>query len=100
MASRPRSRARSRPIPRVVASHPRVSTAAAAFPPGEVALAEDPHAHIVCRACGRIQPMELTELDRHLLTRLADGRPEGWTVDGIAFSMTGACRRCREGPHP
>jgi len=59
---------------------------------------EDPHSHIVCRVCGRIQPVELTELDRHLLTELAALRPEGWSVDRIAFSLTGACRRCREGP--
>jgi hypothetical protein len=60
--------------------------------------AEDPHSHIVCRVCGRIQPVELSELDRHLLTELAALRPDGWSVDRIAFSLTGACRRCREGP--
>jgi Fe2+ or Zn2+ uptake regulation protein len=63
-----------------------------------VDLAEEPHAHIVCRNCGRIQALELTELDRHLLTELAARHPDGWSVDGIAFSATGACRRCREGP--
>jgi Fe2+ or Zn2+ uptake regulation protein len=63
-----------------------------------VDLNEDPHAHIVCRSCGRIQGIELTELDRHLLTELAASHPDGWSVDGIAFSLTGACRRCREGP--
>lgn len=59
---------------------------------------EDPHAHIVCHACGRIQRVELSELDRHLLTELAALRPDGWDVDRIAFSLTGSCRRCREGP--
>jgi Fe2+ or Zn2+ uptake regulation protein len=63
-----------------------------------VDLGEEPHAHIVCRNCGRIQAIELTELDRHLLTELARHHPDGWNVDGIAFSATGACRRCREGP--
>jgi Fe2+ or Zn2+ uptake regulation protein len=63
-----------------------------------VDLGEDPHAHIVCRSCGRIQGVELTELDRHFLTELATHHPDGWSVDGIAFSLTGACRRCREGP--
>jgi Fe2+ or Zn2+ uptake regulation protein len=63
-----------------------------------VDLGEDPHAHIVCRNCGRIQALDLTELDRHLLTELAARHPDGWSVDGIAFSATGACRRCREGP--
>jgi hypothetical protein len=63
-----------------------------------VELGEDPHAHIVCRGCGRIQRLELTELDRHLLTEIARRHPDGWSVDGVAFSATGACRRCREGP--
>ncbi|MGI0072160.1 MAG: hypothetical protein ACRECT_08885 [Thermoplasmata archaeon] len=63
-----------------------------------VDLGEAPHAHIVCRNCGRIQPIELTELDRHLLTELAAHHPDGWSVDGIAYSATGACQRCREGP--
>jgi Fe2+ or Zn2+ uptake regulation protein len=63
-----------------------------------VELAEDPHSHIVCRVCGRIQRIELTELDRHLLTELAMRHPEGWSVDVIAFSLSGACQRCREGP--
>ncbi len=63
-----------------------------------VDLGEEPHAHIVCRHCGRIQAIELTELDRHLLSELAARHPDGWSVDGIAFSATGACRRCREGP--
>jgi hypothetical protein len=66
-------------------------------PPG-VNLAEDPHAHVVCRVCGRIQPLDLNELDRHLLTELAALHPEGWSVERVAFSLTGACRRCREGP--
>ena len=63
-----------------------------------VALAEEPHAHIVCRVCGRIQGLELTELDRHLLTELASLTPDGWSVERIAYSLAGACRRCREGP--
>jgi Fe2+ or Zn2+ uptake regulation protein len=65
---------------------------------GGVDLAEAPHAHVVCRVCGRIQGLELNELDRHLLTELAALHPDGWSIDGIAFSLTGACRRCREGP--
>lgn len=65
----------------------------------EPGLPEDPHAHIVCRVCGRIQPVDLNELDRHLLTELAALRPEGWSVEQIAYSLTGACRRCRQGPN-
>jgi Fe2+ or Zn2+ uptake regulation protein len=64
------------------------------------ALGEEPHAHIVCRVCGRIQGLELTELDRHLLTELAGLTPDGWSVERIAYSLAGACRRCREGPAP
>ncbi len=63
-----------------------------------VNLTEDPHAHIVCRVCGRIQSIDLTELDRHFLEELGAHHPDGWSVDGIAYSLTGACRRCREGP--
>jgi Fe2+ or Zn2+ uptake regulation protein len=63
-----------------------------------VDLREAAHAHIVCRVCGRIQSVDLTELDRHFLDELAGRHPEGWSVDGIAYSLTGACRRCREGP--
>ncbi|HYB62964.1 MAG TPA: hypothetical protein VEE86_00875 [Thermoplasmata archaeon] len=66
-------------------------------PPPEIP-GEEPHAHIVCRVCGRIQGLELSELDRHLLTELAALRPDGWSVERIAYSLAGACRRCREGP--
>ncbi len=61
------------------------------------APASDPHAHAVCRGCGRIQEIELSELDRHLLTELAAQAPEEWAVERIAFSLSGTCRRCREG---
>jgi len=84
-APRPARRARGRPAPIIVR-------------PAGVSLSEDPHAHVVCRVCGRIQGMELNELDRHLLTELAGLHPDGWSVEQIAFSLTGACRRCREGP--
>jgi Fe2+ or Zn2+ uptake regulation protein len=87
---RPKPTVRVKPIPAL----PVVLTARTP----NVRLAEDPHAHIVCRVCGRIQRIELTELDRHLLTELAAQHPEGWSVDGVAFSLTGACLRCREGP--
>ncbi len=84
-ARRPR-----RTVPRVVVAR--------SVPRGpQVDLGEDPRGHIVCRVCGRIQSVELTELDRHLLTQLAAQHPDGWSVDRIAFSLTGACLRCREG---
>jgi Fe2+ or Zn2+ uptake regulation protein len=88
-ASTPVSRrSRAKRVPDVVADERVV----------RVDLGEDPHAHIVCRNCGRIQGIELTELERLTLTEIARHHPDGWSVDGIAFSATGACRRCREGP--
>jgi Fe2+ or Zn2+ uptake regulation protein len=66
--------------------------------PSPALVAEDPHAHIVCRVCGRIQGLDLSELDRHLLTELTALTPDGWSVERIAYSLAGACRRCREGP--
>jgi Fe2+ or Zn2+ uptake regulation protein len=65
--------------------------------PSLPSLGEEPHAHIVCRVCGRIQGLDLSELDRHLLTELAALTPGGWSVERIAYSLAGACRRCREG---
>ncbi len=77
------------PAPRAPTVRPR--------PPLE-RLEEEPHAHIVCRVCGRIQGLELTELDRHVLTELSALSPDGWSVERIAYSLAGSCRRCREGP--
>jgi Fe2+ or Zn2+ uptake regulation protein len=62
-----------------------------------MALHEPPHAHIVCRGCGRISPVELLPEEGQQLIALADRSPEGWTVGGIAFSLTGLCAACREG---
>ncbi|MGA8664483.1 MAG: hypothetical protein WB809_05395 [Thermoplasmata archaeon] len=63
-----------------------------------VGLLEPPHSHIVCRSCGRISRLELQDAERQLLVALAAQHPAGWSVDGIAFSLTGSCGRCREGP--
>ena len=91
-------RRRARPVARPTGG--RSTTASiVAIPRVDVRLPEEePHAHIVCRSCGRILGLELTELDRHLLEQLASLTPEGWSVDRIAYSLAGACRRCREGP--
>lgn len=72
---------------------------AAGFP-GLAVLSEPPRAHIVCRVCGRISPVPLETEQELLLERLALSRPDGWTVDRISFSLTGACARCREGRMP
>ncbi|MGA8275185.1 MAG: hypothetical protein WB789_08965 [Thermoplasmata archaeon] len=61
-------------------------------------LGEPPHSHIVCRNCGRIASVDLEDAERELLVALASRHPEGWSVDGISFSLTGACARCRGGP--
>jgi Fe2+ or Zn2+ uptake regulation protein len=63
-------------------------------------LTEPPHAHIVCRACGRIAPFPLDTESELRLERLATRRPEGWSVELISFSVTGACARCRMGLSP
>jgi hypothetical protein len=65
-----------------------------------VGLLEPPHSHIVCRNCGRISRLELQDAERQLLVALAAQHPAGWSVDGIAFSLTGSCGRCREGLRP
>ncbi len=95
MPSARRSRGGPVAAPRT-APAPRASPTVRARPPAE-RLDEEPHAHIVCRVCGRIQGLELTELDRHLLTELSSLSPDGWSVERIAYSLAGSCRRCREG---
>jgi Fe2+ or Zn2+ uptake regulation protein len=60
-------------------------------------LAEEPHAHIVCRNCGRIAPVELDPGERELLVALGARHPDGWRVDRIAFSLMGSCARCQIG---
>jgi len=88
--ARPRLRARPvEPLFEMPESLPRVI---------RVGLLEPPHSHIVCRSCGRISRLELQDAERQLLVALAAQHPAGWSVDGIAFSLTGACGRCREGP--
>ncbi len=90
---RPTSRARR---PREVRPPARVEPTPVP-PVVRVGLLEPPHSHIVCRTCGRISRLELQDAERQLLLALAAQHPAGWSVDGIAFSLTGACGRCREG---
>jgi Fe2+ or Zn2+ uptake regulation protein len=58
-------------------------------------LDEPPHTHIVCRNCGRIAAVDLQDAERELLVALASRRPDDWSVDGVAFSITGRCPACR-----
>ncbi|MCI4369221.1 MAG: hypothetical protein L3K09_06645 [Thermoplasmata archaeon] len=72
------------------------STSFAVEPAVEPARRHDlvPHAHAVCRACGRISDLPLLPSEPELLKALADGRPEGWAADGITFTVTGTCPNC------
>jgi hypothetical protein len=65
--------------------------------PRHLDLREAPHAHAVCRQCGRITEVSLSAFDVAQLTALAGGSPEAWSVDGISLSLTGLCPRCRQG---
>jgi hypothetical protein len=97
MTPRPKNRARARrpthPVPRSSTRAPSPSPW-----PTPPRLTEPPHSHIVCRSCGRIATVDLVEGERQLLIALAARHPDTWTVDRIAFSLTGFCARCREGP--
>jgi Fe2+ or Zn2+ uptake regulation protein len=54
-----------------------------------------PTGHAVCRSCGRITRISLLPEEVGLLEALADHRPDGWSVDGASFSVTGLCASCR-----
>lgn len=62
----------------------------------KVELREPPHAHGVCRSCGRIVEVDLLPLDAAQLTALASGSTVGWAVEGISLSLTGLCPRCQQ----
>ncbi len=67
-------------------------------PEGIAALRiEHPRSQAVCRGCGRILEVALALEELQGLAALAERAPEGWRVDGISFTLMGACRRCREG---
>jgi Fe2+ or Zn2+ uptake regulation protein len=52
----------------------------------------------VCRGCGRIASLALSPEEMVLLDRFSARSPAGWSVDGISLTLTGTCRKCREGP--
>ncbi|HEV2317832.1 MAG TPA: hypothetical protein VGV89_09725 [Thermoplasmata archaeon] len=58
---------------------------------------ERPHSQAVCRGCGRILEVPLMLDELRLLADLADRAPPGWRVDGLSFTLMGACQRCRGG---
>lgn len=59
---------------------------------------ERPHAQAVCRGCGRILELALSLDELRTLADLADRAPDGWRVDGLSFTLMGACVRCRSAP--
>jgi Fe2+ or Zn2+ uptake regulation protein len=65
-----------------------------------LALVEPPHAHAVCRQCGRILEVPLGALDIAQLTSLAGAAAEEWSVERISLSLNGLCPRCRHGALP
>jgi hypothetical protein len=73
-------------------------------PPPDPALGlprvERTRCQAVCRTCGRILeiPLDLPELK--LLADFVHRAPTGWQVEGLSFTLAGACRRCREGVAP
>jgi Fe2+ or Zn2+ uptake regulation protein len=97
MAPRRKPARRARPRARAPRVEPLLETPEPLPRVVRVGLLEPPHSHIVCRSCGRISRLELSNEERQLLVALAAQHPAGWSVDGVAFSLTGACARCREG---
>ncbi len=57
-------------------------------------------AHAICRICGRIVRVSVPPDEIALLHSFSDRRPDGWTVEGMSFSFTGICPRCREQLRP
>jgi hypothetical protein len=99
-ASKSRRRTGRPARPRVVAPKPTLPIVPGSLPEGEpVELrgTEPPHAHAVCRSCGRISDVTLGPEDVRHLNALALRGPRGWSVEGVTVSLTGACRQCREG---
>jgi Fur family transcriptional regulator, ferric uptake regulator len=58
---------------------------------------ERAHQHLVCRACGEEQELELDQLDA-LGRRLRDRF--GFDADLAHFAIAGVCRACRHRPDP
>ena len=81
------------------ARRPPVTVVPGSLPPKGVlhTVAEPPHAHAVCRVCGRIADVEISGDDQLRLEALAGRMPVDWLVEGITLSLTGSCRRCRQG---
>lgn len=56
---------------------------------------DEPHAHLVCRVCGRIEDVDLPEgFD---IAGLADAGT-GFRAEHVQVKLTGTCRACAAGP--
>lgn len=60
-------------------------------------LRERPHAHAVCRQCGRIAQVEVPPFDAEQWISFAAAGVPDWAIEGISLSVTGYCPRCRQG---
>ncbi len=74
------------------------TTVSALAPRPRIALREPPHAHAVCRQCGRISEVEVGAFDGEQWTSFAAAGTPDWSIEGISLSVTGYCPRCRHGP--
>jgi hypothetical protein len=93
MPTKPRAPLHRRPRAAARRSWP----APAVVPTRLVGVDSPPTGHAVCRGCGRIVRLDLSEGDAPNLVAFADRRPEGWTADAVSLTVTGTCPRCREG---
>ena len=97
-STRSRKRASVRGSPRRTPPTPPALARSAAPERPRPLLEEPPHGHIVCRGCGRIAVLALDTEEELRLEAISRSAPDGWSVDLVAFSLTGACPRCRQGP--
>lgn len=60
--------------------------------PARYGLALDPHHHVVCRVCGRIDDVDV----RGVEGLRPEGLAPGFQVDGVDVVFRGLCPRCRK----
>ncbi|HEV8049961.1 MAG TPA: hypothetical protein VGP88_05160 [Thermoplasmata archaeon] len=97
MPTKPRAPRHRRSRSAVRRARPTATPAALPTGPAARHIESPPTGHEVCRSCGRIVRLELSEGDAANLVAFADRRPDGWSADGVTLTVTGLCPRCREG---
>lgn len=55
----------------------------------------DPHQHVVCRRCGRVEDLDA---ELHCDTALAAARASGFAPEGAELLVTGLCAQCAATP--